>query len=130
MKWVRSKKIANKRVLLVEDCPDQQRLMAHLLEVGGAKVTLECNGKAAVDRVLEDPQAFDVIIMDFYMPLTDGMQATKMLRDAGVTTPIVAVTSHHSDHLKQMWHMFGCSAYLEKPVSPVMVNEAFAEVLN
>lgn len=129
MKWVRNRAISNKRILLVEDCPDQQRLIAKILEVGGAKVTLECNGKSAVDRILECPDAYDVIVMDFFMPLTDGMQATKLLREAGVTTPIIAVTSYHSDHLKHMWQMFGCNAYLEKPVSSELVCGTVADLL-
>lgn len=122
--------IEDVRVLLVEDCPDQQRLVLKILERGGAKVTLECNGQAAVRRVTRGPQDFDVVVMDFFMPLTDGLQATRMLREAGFKIPIIAVTAHHSAQLESMWQMFGCNAYLQKPLNPMEVQELVASLAN
>lgn len=116
------------RVLLVEDCPDQQRLMVKILEYGGANVTLECNGSAAVNRIKRTPDGFDVIIMDFFMPLTDGLEATRLIREDGNLTPVIAVTAHHSDHLETMWQMFGCNAYLRKPLNPREVQEIVASL--
>lgn len=107
--------LTNRRVLLVEDCPDQQRLMLHWLRIIGAEVTLECNGQAAVDSILKRGKKFDVIIMDFAMPVADGMEATSQLRDALIDTPIVAVTAHHSEELEMLWRAHGCNGYLRKP---------------
>ena len=116
-------------ILVVEDCPDQQRLMVRMLEQAGCSVTLECNGQAGISRVLSDRDAFDAIVMDFAMPLSDGMQATRILRDAGSKIPIIAVTAHHSEQLEMMWRMVGCDAYFSKPVDFAELQKAVCDLV-
>jgi CheY-like chemotaxis protein len=116
-------------ILVVEDCPDQQRLMVRMLEKAGCRVTLECNGQAGMERVLRDRDPFDLIVMDFAMPLSDGMQATRILRDAGSKIPIIAMTAHHSEQLEMMWRMVGCDAYFNKPVDFGQLQKAICELV-
>ncbi len=63
------------RILLAEDGPDNQRLVAYLLRKAGAKVEVAENGQIALERALAAQQAgspFDVILMDIQMPVMDG----------------------------------------------------------
>jgi CheY-like chemotaxis protein len=74
------------RILLAEDGPDNQRLLAHLLRKAGAMVTIVENGEQAYRLALkadEDGDPFDLILMDMQMPVLDGYEAAKRLRGAG-----------------------------------------------
>jgi len=110
----------NCRVLLAEDGPDNQRLIAFILRKAGADVTVAENGQEAVNLALEaqrNNRHFDVVLMDMQMPIMDGYQATGSLRNAGYTKPIVALTAQAmlGDYKKCI--STGCDGYLTKPIN-------------
>ena len=107
--------LKGKRVLLVEDCPDQQRLFASLLQHAGATVTLECNGQSAVAAAMGSLAPLDAVIMDLAMPVMNGIQATRQLRERGYRGPIIGITAHDSEETQRSWLGAGCDAYLTKP---------------
>jgi signal transduction histidine kinase/FixJ family two-component response regulator len=107
------------RVLLVEDGPDNQRLIALLLEKAGAAVELAGNGRIGLEKALARAQAgeaFDVILMDMQMPEMDGYEATRRLRAAGYRGPVVALTAHAMEKDRQECLEAGCDEYITKPV--------------
>lgn len=108
--------LLDRRILLVEDGPDNQRLIAFLLQEAGAEVVLANNGRVAVEIALTSDERFDAILMDMQMPIMDGYEATKALRDAGYDAPIIALTAcAMCDDVKKCLAT-GCSDYLSKPV--------------
>ncbi len=109
----------NCRVLLAEDGPDNQRLIAFILRKAGAKVTLAENGQQALNLALKAQQKnwpFDVILMDMQMPIMDGYQATRSLRKAGYTKSIVALTAHAMLGDYKRCIDAGCDGYITKPI--------------
>ena len=107
------------RVLLVDDGIDNQRLFTMILKKAGVEVTQAVNGQEGVDAVvrsLEDGNPFDVILMDMQMPVMDGLTATKIIRDKGVKTPIVALTAHAMQEERDRCHAAGCTDFLTKPI--------------
>ncbi len=107
------------RVLLVEDGPDNQRLIALLLEKAGASVELADNGRIGLEKALARAQAgetFDVILMDMQMPEMDGYEATRRLRAAGYRGPVIALTAHAMAKDRQQCLEAGCDEYITKPV--------------
>ena len=76
---------------------NNQRLIAFFLKKAGAEVTIEENGKLALDTMLaarDEGNPFDCILMDIQMPVMDGYEATGRLRQEGYTGPIIALTAH------------------------------------
>jgi CheY-like chemotaxis protein len=102
------------RVLLVEDNQDIRKIIGYYLELAGLQVEYAANGQIGVE--LGKQPTIDLILMDLAMPKLDGYQATKLLREGGVTTPIIALTAHTLSTDQELSLSAGCNAFLTKPI--------------
>ncbi len=102
------------RVLVAEDSQSNQVLIKLLLEKLGTQVTIVPDGKEAVQKALSRP--FDLIFMDIQMPNMDGLSATKILRQKGLKTAIVALTAYAMRGDDEKCISAGCSDYIAKPI--------------
>ena len=102
------------KVLLVEDNKINQTIATKLISMIGSKVTVADNGQIAVDIVKKE--SFDVIFMDMQMPILNGIEATIMLREMGVKTPIVAMTANATTTDKEKCFNAGMNGFLSKPI--------------
>jgi PAS domain S-box-containing protein len=106
-------------VLLVEDGPDNQRLIELLLRRAGLDVVIAENGQQAVERVQEarvSGRSFALVLMDMQMPVMDGYTATRILRRQGFEPPIVALTAHAMDTERSRCMTAGCDDFATKPI--------------
>jgi len=102
------------RVLVAEDSQSNQVLIKLLLEKLGVQVTMAQDGKEAVQKAISRP--FDLIFMDIQMPNMDGLSATKILRQKGLKTAIVALTAYAMRGDDEKCISAGCSDYIAKPI--------------
>jgi PAS domain S-box-containing protein len=117
-------RLDGRHVLLVEDGPDNQRLIAYLLRRSGAHVTVVNNGQEARDAVRAargsngsaHAEPFDLVLMDMQMPVMDGYEATRCLRRDGYRSPIIALTAQAMVGDRERCIAAGCDDYLTKPV--------------
>jgi len=106
-------------VLIAEDGKDNQRLLDFLLKRSGAKFTIVDNGKLAVSAALTAQRSghpFDYILMDVQMPVMDGNQATRKLREEGYTGAIIALTAHALPRDREECIASGCDEFITKPI--------------
>lgn len=117
--------LAGSRILLAEDGPDNQRLIAHVLRKAGAAVTVVENGRQAVeictldnslDGHLDPNPPFDLLLMDMQMPEMDGYTAVGLLRHKGSRLPVVALTANAMPEERQRCLAAGCDDYATKPI--------------
>jgi CheY-like chemotaxis protein len=107
--------------LVVEDNPVNQKLLIKMLEKLGFLATAADNGQIAVDKIQNS--TFDVVLMDLQMPVMDGFQATKKLREMGYTIPIIAVTANTDYEARNQALQAGVDSIVGKPVKKEKLNQ-------
>ncbi|MFN3152133.1 ATP-binding protein [Bremerella sp.] len=114
------------KILLVEDGPDNQRLISFLLKKAGAEVDMAENGELGYRKATaasESGSPFDVILMDMQMPIMDGYTASTKLRGDGYNGPIIALTAHAMAEDRNRCIEAGCTDYTTKPVDRAKLIE-------
>jgi len=107
------------RVLLVEDCPDTQRLFTHILSQAGADVTSASTGRDTIRLAVQamvEQRPFDCLLLDMQLPDIDGYHVARMLRDSGYTAPIVALTANMTPGERERCLASGCDDFATKPI--------------
>lgn len=117
--------------LVVEDNEVNQKVSTTLLNKLGFETDTANNGQEAVDKVKNKHEGYDVILMDCQMPVMDGYQATRMIREweqgnGQCGTPIIALTADVSTETEATCRASGMNDYIPKPVR----RETLREVLS
>ena len=118
-------------IMVVDDDEANLDGMRHLLKAEGADVTVASNGPSAISMLDQNPEKFSLVLMDIQMPLMDGIETTKYIRNQFTKDrlPIIAVTAGilPEQHTKAM--SAGINQVLRKPVDPVALIKAILKVL-
>jgi CheY-like chemotaxis protein len=115
-------------VLVVDDNPVAQRLLAGLLSKRGFEVVAARNGRAALDT-LEEVDC-DAVLMDVEMPEMDGFEATRRIRASRHSAlPIIAITSLSLDGDRRRCLEAGMDDYVGKPFQPAILIETLLRYL-
>ena len=111
----------SRHVLVVEDQEDNRRIVRDLFLSAGYQVSEATNGEEALSMAEE--LVPDLIIMDVQLPLLDGHEATRRLKENPdlKSIPVIIVTSYALSGDEQKARQAGGDAYLSKPVSPTVL---------
>jgi len=119
--------VVKKKILIVEDNPQNMKLLEMLLEAKGYILLEAIDGEQAMDvATTERP---DLILMDIQLPKMSGLEVTRKLRQLPAFNhiPIIAITAYAMKGDKEKFIKAGCDAYLPKPIDtrelPRMISE-------
>lgn len=118
------------RILVVEDNDVNQLVSKAMLEYLQCEVTMAGNGAEAIDSFTS--HSFDLILMDCNMPVMDGFEATRRIRALEQQknlppVPIVALTAHVLDHIKQECFAAGMDGHLSKPFDVAQLDKVLRQ---
>jgi len=115
------------RILCAEDNDVNRRLVSLLVGRTGAELIHVGNGAEALELALKEP--FDLILMDIQMPVMNGRDATAALREAGLNTPVIALTANVMAEDVADYRLAGCNDHLAKPIDKQRFYEVLARYL-
>lgn len=119
--------LSSVRILVAEDNPVNQEIMAVLLEETGARLVMANNGIEALECLGREP--FDLVFLDIQMPGMDGYETIRLMRERGFVLPVVAITAHAMQADKQRCLDAGMDAYLSKPFKQALLFETIHTLL-
>ena len=107
---------SKKKILVVDDNEDNREILVFRLQQLGFEVLVASNGKEAIETASQAKP--DVILMDLRMPVMDGWEATRALRQTewGKDLPVVAITAHAMEEDRRRALTAGCNEFIPKPV--------------
>jgi len=117
------------KILIVEDNPENMRLLEMVLRAKNYTLLKATDGEEALDIALREQP--DLIIMDIRLPEINGLEVTRKLRETPTFshTPIIAITAYAMKGDKERVIESGCDAYLPKPINTRELPEMIAEML-
>ncbi|MBI4843770.1 MAG: response regulator [Nitrospirae bacterium] len=112
------------RILLADDNSDGRKLATMFLQKSGYSVETAENGREVVEAFKK--YNYDLILMDIQMPVMDGFEATKVIREiekGGMRTPVIALTAHAMKGYREKCIENGMDDYLTKPLNRQVLIE-------
>jgi len=104
------------KLLIAEDTPFLQLFNTELMNIWGYDFDMASNGIEAVDYALKNEGKYDLGLMDIEMPVMNGLEATRLIRQKAKYFPIMAYTSNPA-YRKQCFEC-GFDEFVEKPTTP------------
>ncbi len=123
----RPAKVEGNRILVAEDNRLNVMVLTKLLEVKGLHIDVVSNGREAVEACAKNE--YDLIFMDIHMPDMDGIEATAKIREAGITTPIVALSANVTNEAINDARRAGMEDYITKPFTREGLEEVIFKFL-
>lgn len=122
------KTLKGSNILLVEDNKINQEIILGLLEDSGINIDIANNGKEAVDKFKE--KKYQLIFMDIQMPIMDGYEASKLIREINKDIPIIALTANAMAEDIEKTKAIGMNEHLNKPIDVEKLYETLYKYIH
>ena len=122
--------LTGKQILIVEDDLPSIKYYETLLKNSGADLILLKNGRDFVDFINQGNAKIDLLIMDFLIPLINGIDCIRIFRKENKSAPILMITAYSSEQAKTEAYIAGCSEYVLKPIYPEKIFFLLEKYLN
>ena len=123
-----SKPLEGKKILIIDDSPDNRMIANMFLKIAGAQCEEATNGQEGIE--LTHQKDFDVVLMDIQMPVLDGYEAMDRLKKQNFKKPVLALTAHAFKEEKQRCINAGFSGYLTKPINREQLIRSVHQLMN
>ena len=110
--------LKGKNIIIVEDDPSSSKYYDALLTGTGADFKIFHTGKEFVDYLNRENKNIDLVIMDFLVPLINGIDCIEIFREKRKNTPVIVITAYYSEQAKTEAFLAGCNEYVLKPIYP------------
>jgi DNA-binding response OmpR family regulator len=120
----------NKKIIIVEDDIPSVKYYETLLNNSGADVIVFSNGKAFIDYFSTTNDKIDLVLIDFLIPLVNGIECIRIFRKERKNVPVLMVSAYFSDDTKKEALIAGCNEYILKPVFPEKIFYFLEKYLN
>ena len=111
-------KLKGKNIVIVEDDLSSSRYYEALLINTGADIKILNTGKKFVDYLIQENKNIDLVIMDFLVPLINGIECVRLFRKERKSTPVIMISAYSSEQVKEEAFLVGCDEYMMKPIYP------------
>lgn len=111
--------LKSKRILIVDDAPTNRKIVHRMLRGKFSHIDEAENGQEAVNKYVESVKQnhpYDVIMMDFLMPVMNGLESTKLIRTHGLSTVIIGVTGNGLQSDIDLFMEAGADGVMIKPL--------------
>ncbi|OGG43233.1 MAG: hypothetical protein A3F84_21605 [Candidatus Handelsmanbacteria bacterium RIFCSPLOWO2_12_FULL_64_10] len=116
-----------KHILVLEDMDGMRTFIAEILSSRGYRVSAPVDSYVGLAMARQQP--FDLMTVDLYMPLMDGVTFVQALHDVGIYTPAVVITAYSADPKIEEMKQLGVRHFLPKPFRLEDLFEAIEEAL-
>ena len=110
--------LTGKHIVIVEDDRPSVKYYEILLKNSGADISIFRTGKEFIDYINLAQYKIDLIIMDFLIPLVNGIECTRFFRKENKSIPVLMITAYSSEQVKAEAYIAGCNEYILKPIYP------------
>jgi PAS domain S-box-containing protein len=117
-------------ILLVEDNETNQEIIVGLLEHSGIKIDIANNGQEAIAQYHANPKRYELILMDLQMPIMDGYEATRQIREDNQALPIIALTANAMKEDVEKTQKVGMNDHLNKPIDVEKLYEILLQYIS
>lgn len=104
------------KILLVEDNILNQKIITGILKPSGINIDIASDGLEGINKFKSKKDQYELILMDIQMPIMNGYEATKIIRDIDKNIPIISFTANVSDEDILYSKILGMNDYLTKPI--------------